>query len=382
TFMRDGALQNYTLSASGGGEKSNFYLSIGVIDNQGVQIKNDYSRYNTRFNFDYDISKLFTVGARFDGNWSEFTYSGYADGITNNDTGDSGGGDMQVAIAGVLPYDPVSGRYGGAMAYGEDIQAYNPYAYFDSRNPSQTEQQANTSIYVDFKPFKGFTAHVDYALSYRNYFQKRADMPTGPAYNFQTDSDLGRNYVADNASVSDNNTTAYKTQLNGRLNYRTTFADHHNINALFDYSEEYWPTRATGASRNERLHHTSTELNGALTNVISNSGSSASEGLRSYIGRLNYDAFDKYLFEFNFRVDASSKFAEGSQTGFFPSVAVGWRFTEEDFLAPVFNSWLSNGKIRASYGSTGNNSGVDRFEQLETLTAMNYMSDDVVKGFV
>ena len=381
-FMRDGALKNYNLSASGGGEKSNFYLSVGAMDNQGVQMKNDYTRYNTRFNFDYDISKYFTAGARFDGNWSEFTFSGFADGITDNNTGNSGGGDMQYAIAGVLPYDPVSGRYGGAMAYGEDIQAYNPFAFFDSWNPKQSEQQANTSIYVDFKPFKGFTAHVDYALSYRNYFQKRADTPTGPAYNFQTGADLGRNYVAENVSVSDNNTTAYKTQLNARLNYQTTIAEHHNLAAMFVYSEEYWHTRSTGASRNDRLHPSITEINGALTNVISNSGSSESEGLRSYIGRFNYDAFDKYLFEFNFRVDGSSKFTPESQYGFFPSVAVGWRFTEESFLAPALSSWLSNGKIRASYGSTGNNSGVSRFEQLETLTAMNYMSDDVVKGFV
>ncbi|WP_262249720.1 SusC/RagA family TonB-linked outer membrane protein [Parapedobacter soli] len=382
TFMRDGSVQNYNVSASGGGERSNFYISVGSLDNKGIQMHNDYSRYNTRFNFDYDISKLFTVGARFDGNWSEFTYSGYADGLTNNDTSDSGGGDMQYAIAGVLPYDPVSGRYGGAMAYGEDLQAYNPYAYFNSRRPHQTEQQVNGNMYIDFTPFKGFTAHLDYSLSYNNYFQKRADMPTGAAYNFQTDSDLGRNYVADNTSVSDNNTTSYKTQLNARLNYQTTIAENHNINALFVYSEEYWHTRSTGASRNDRLHPSITEINGALTNVISNSGSSASEGLRSYIGRLNYDAYDKYLFEFNFRVDGSSKFAEGSRYGFFPSVAVGWRFTEEAFLAPVLDSWMSNGKIRASYGTTGNNSGVGRFEQLETLTAMNYMADDVVKGFV
>lgn len=207
-------------------------------------------------------------------------------------------------------------------------------------------------------------------------------MPTGAAYNFQTNSDLGRSYVADNVSVSDNNTTSYKTQLNGRLNYRTRIAENHNLNALFVYSEEYWHTRSTGASRNDRLHPTITELNGALTNVISNSGSSASEGLRSYIGRLNYDAYDKYLFEFNFRVDGSSKFAKGSQYGFFPSVALGWRFTEEEFLTPFLSSWLDNGKIRASYGTTGNNSGVGRFEQLETLSVLNYMSDDVVKGFV
>lgn len=382
TFMRDGSVQNYTVSASGGNDKSNFYLSLGMMDNRGLQINNDYTRYNTRINLDYDLSDMFTVGARFDGNWSEFSFSGWADGITNNNTSDSAGGDMLSAVAGILPYDPVSGRYGGVMAYGEVLQAMNPYAIFNSWRPSQTQQQANGSMYIDFTPFKGFTAHLDYSLSYNNYFQKRADMPTGAAYNFQTDSDLGRTYVADNVSVSDNNTTSYKTQLNGRLNYQTRIAENHDINTLFVYSEEYWHTRSTGASRNDRLHPTITEINGALTNVISNSGSSSSEGLRSYIGRLNYSAFDKYLFEFNFRIDGSSKFAKGSQYGFFPSVAGGWRFTEETFLAPCLNSWMSSGKVRASYGTTGNNSGVGRFEQLETLTAMNYMADDVVKGFV
>ena len=63
-------------------------------------------------------------------------------------------------------------------------------------------------------------------------------------------------------------------------------------------------------------------------------------------------------------------------------VAVGWRFTEEEFLKKYLSSWLSSGKLRASWGKLGDNSGVDRFEQLETLTAMNYMSSDVVKGFV
>ncbi len=380
--FRDGTLKNYTVSASGGGEKSNYYISIGLLDKEGIQIHNDYSRYNARFNYDSDLSDKFTVGARFDGNWSDFTFSGWADGLTNNDSSDSAGGDFQYAISGMLPYDPVSGRYGGAMAYGEDIQAFNPYSYYNPRRPKQTEQQVNGSMYIDWKPFKGFTAHLDYALSYNNYFQKRADTPTGPAYNFQTGENLGRNYVADNTNVSDNTRTNYKTQLNGRLNYHTKIARDHDISALFVYSEEYWHTRFTNASRNDRLHPTITEINGALTNVISNAGNSESEGLRSYIGRLNYVGYDKYLFEFNFRVDGSSKFVKGSQYGFFPSASLGWIFTQEDFLAPYLSSWLFNGKIRASYGSTGNNSGVSRFEQMETLTAMNYMAGDVVKGFV
>lgn len=382
TFMRTGSLQNYTLSASGGTDKSNFYMSIGVMDKQGIQMKNDYTRYNFRFNYDYSLFKNVKVGARFDGNWSDFTYSGYADGITDNDTSNSGGGDMQYAIAGVTPYDPVTGRYGGAMAYGEDVQAYNPYAYFDSKNPSETRQQVNTSAYADWEIFKGFTAHVDYSLSYNNYFKKQADMPTGAAYNFQTGEDIGRYYVGDNVGVSNNSTTNYKTQLNARVNYSTTIATHHDLSAMFVYSEEYWHTRSMGASRNDRLHPSISEINGALTNVLSNSGSSEAEGLRSYIGRFNYNAYEKYLLEFNFRVDGSSRFAKGHQYGFFPSVALGWRFTEEEFLAKYLSSWLSSGKLRVSYGSTGNNSGVGRYEQQETLSVMNYMTGDVVKGFV
>lgn len=382
TFMRTGILQNYTVSATGGNDKSNFYISIGMMDKEGIQINNDYTRYNTRFNYDYNMFKNVKVGARFDGNWSDFTYSGYADGITNNDTSDSGGGDMQYAVAGVTPYDPITGHYGGVMAYGEDIQAFNPYAFFDSRKPKQTRQQVNGSLYIDWNVFKGFTAHLDYALSYNNYFQKRADMPTGAAYNFQKDSDIGRYYVGNDAGVSNDNTTSYKTQLNARLNYETIIAKDHNIGAMFVYSEEYWHTRSTGASRNDRLHPSTSEINSALTNVQGTSGSSASEGLRSYIGRLNYNAYSKYLLEFSFRLDGSSKFVKGHQFGFFPTVAVGWRFTEEVFLKKYLSSWLSSGKLRASWGKMGDNSGVGRFEQLETLTAMNYMADDVVKGFV
>lgn len=382
TFMRTGTLQNYTLSATGGNDKSNFYISVGMMDKEGIQINNDYTRYNTRFNYDYNMFKNVKVGARFDGNWSDFTYSGYADGITNNDTSDSGGGDMQYAIAGVTPYDPITGRYGGVMAYGEDIQAFNPYSMFMTRIPKQTNQQANGNLYIDWEIFKGFKAHLDYSLSFNNYFQKSAYIPTGAAYDFQKDSDLGRYYIPNNAGVSDNNTTSYKTQMNMRANYTTTIAKNHDISALFVYSEEYWHTRSTGASRNDRIHPSTDEINAALTNVISNSGISSSEGLRSYIGRINYSAYDKYLLELNFRIDGSSKFAKGNQYGFFPSVAVGWRFSEEDFLKNIFSSWMTTGKFRASYGSTGNNSGVGRFEQLETLSVMNYMSDEVVKGFV
>ncbi|HCC53179.1 MAG TPA: SusC/RagA family TonB-linked outer membrane protein [Porphyromonadaceae bacterium] len=383
TFMRNGELQNYTVSASGGSDKSNFYISVGMMDKQGVQINNDFERYNTRFNMDYKLLNNLKTGVRFDGNWSEFSYSGLKNGMTDNDTGNSAGGDMQYAISGILPYDPITGRFGGVMAYGEDTQAYNPYVIFNKGHmPKQTRQELNGSMYLEWNIFKGFKAHIDYALRYTDYFQKIAYIPTGFAYNFQTGQDVGREYVGRNSGVSDNQTTLYKTQLNGRLNYNTVIAQHHDISTMFVYSEEYWHSRSNGASRNDRLHPSITEINGSLTNVLSNSGSSYSEGLRSYVGRLNYSGYDKYLLEFSFRVDGSSRFYKGSQYGFFPSVSAGWRFTEESFIKPFTESWLTSGKIRGSWGQVGYNRGVDLTEQQELLSTQNYYSTQVISGFV
>jgi len=124
-ILRDGRFQNYNLSATGGNESSNFYASIGLKDEKGLQINNDYKQYNARFNFDYKVKSNMNTGVRFNGNWSNFTFA-LSEGFTDPDPGNTAGNDMQFAIAGILPYDPKTGYYGGVMAYGEDPQAYNP----------------------------------------------------------------------------------------------------------------------------------------------------------------------------------------------------------------------------------------------------------------
>lgn len=94
-------------------------------------------------------------------------------------------------------------------------------------------------------------------------------------------------------------------------------------------------------------------------------------------------AYGKYLLELNFRVDGSSKFQPGHQYGFFPSAALGWRFSEESFVKPYIGKWLASGKLRASYGKLGNNSGIGRYQQQEVLYQNNYMLDgSIAKGFV
>lgn len=379
-ILRPGMFNNYNLSATGGGENSNFYISAGLKDEKGLQINNDYKQYNARFNFDAKIKNNMNVGFRFNGNWSNFRY-GLAEGFNDPAASNTAGNDMQYAIAGILPYDPKTGYYGGVMAYGEDPQAYNPYTLYIN-NPSQNNrQEVNTQMFYDWAPIKGLTARIDYALNYYNQFSWSAPMPN-QAYNFQTESFGSRTYVGNNAGISNSTSTGYKTMLNGRLNYATKIGTNHDIAALFVYSEEYWFARSQGSSRNDRLHPSLTEINAALTDIQSTSGNSNKEGLQSYIGRFNYTGYNKYLFEANVRVDGSSKFLPESRFGFFPSVALGWKFTEEAFVQKYTNKFLNSGKLRASYGSLGNNSGVGRYEQQETLTNLNYVTGSgVQKGF-
>ncbi|MFT3935189.1 MAG: TonB-dependent receptor [Chitinophagaceae bacterium] len=374
-IMRDGRFQNYNVSAAGGGDKANFFASVGYKLENGLQINNDYEQYNARFNFDYKLRDNMNTGFKFTGNWSNFTYA-LEEGFTDPASTNTAGFDMQYAIAGITPYDPTTGLYGGVMAYGEDPQAYNPYQLYINSPNKQSRQEANGTAYWDWTPIKGLTAGLDYNLIYYNQFNYTAPTPA-TAFNFQTNAYGSRVYVGANAAVSNTNLNGYKTLMDARLNYHHNFGRNHDLSALFVYSEEYWNDRSLSASRNDRYSPALSEINGALSNIISNGGFSSAEGLKSYIGRINYNAFGKYLLEGNFRVDGSSKFVPGQRYGFFPSVAVGWRFTEENFLKPFLSKFLTNGKLRASYGELGNNSGVGRYEQQTTLSVNNYMVNGV-----
>lgn len=380
-IIRDGNLQNYNISAAGGGENSNFFFSVGVMDEKGLQVNNDYKRYNARFNYDYKLRKNMNVGVRFNGSWTKFVYA-LEDGFTDDAESNTAGFDLQYAIAGITPYDPITGYYGGVMAYNEDAQAYNPYTVYQNTLNRQDRQGANGNLFLDWSPVKGLIARIDYSLNYYNQFRWNANTPNR-AFNFQTGNFGTRTYIGDNAGVGNFTNTGYKTMMSSSLNYETKIAKNHEIKAMVVYSEEYWFDRFQGSSRNDRLYPTLHEIDAALTQTQNSSGNSSTEGLRSYIGRVNYTAFDKYLFEFNARYDGSSKFQPGSQYGFFPSVAVGWRFTEENFIKQFTQNILSQGKFRASYGSLGNNSGVGRYEQQETLSDGHYMIDgNIAKGFV
>lgn len=368
--MRDAVQQNYNLSASGGNGVSTFFVSAGLLDERGLQIGNDFKRYNARVNYDYKIRKNITIGAKLAGNWSDYTY-GFNEGFTGGNA--TNAYDLRFAVAGVTPYDPFTGFYGGRSAYGENTLVANPLALYDHLKSSKNQKDLNSILHLEWEPIEGLKARVDYSLNYSDQFIINANMPI-QSYDFQNNAPTGRWILGPNVGISNDNQNNYKTMSSGRISYNKTIAEDHEIGVLAVYSEEFWKRRSLAGARLDRVHPSLTELDAAGVGNQTNAGSSSREGLRSAITRLNYSAFDKYLLEVNARYDGSSRFYAGNQWGFFPSASVGWRFTEESFLSKVKEWGITSGKIRASYGGLGN-IGITNglYEQREVLTSFNYI---------
>lgn len=370
-MFRTGAIQNHTVSASGGSDKMNFYTSIGIMDQEGLQIHNDYSRYNMRLNLDYKIHDNVKIGVKTDGTWSERQ--------TPRGSGLETGG-LKYVISGVLNQHPETGEYGGSMAYGENTSAGNAIAEYEAYRTNTSRKEFNGNAYIEWEPLKDLKVNVSYALRYYNEFSKTIQNVI-KQMNFQT-GEVSRTMPDTGDLINNSNYEGHKTLFQGRISYEKEIAKGHHIAAMFNAAEEYWYNRSLYAQRKNRLHNSLEEIDAASPSEQTNSGSSNSEGLRSFIGRFNYTMFDKYLFEFTFRSDGSSRFAKGHQWGFFPSAAIGWRISEEKFFEPLKRT-VSNAKFRASYGTLGNNSGVGRYEQKETMSTTNYVvgNNTLVTGF-
>lgn len=372
-IMRNGRTTKCSVSMSGDAGKAKVYGSFSFLDKEGLQIHNDFRRYNARINVSYNIRKNLTMTAKADGSWGKqhfYSETGFGSEM------------LQYAIAGITPYDKESGRYGGAMAYGEDVSIINPLALYDNSISENNKKQMNISANLSWTPVNGLTLQVNGALLYNNAFLKKAAQPV-QAFNFQSRTDIDYWYIPANEGVYNNTSESYKTQWDIRATYEKKFKKKHTFKATAIYSEEYWNRRFQNSYRRDKLHPSLAELDATLPNYQLTSGYSSAESLRSVVGRINYNYLGRYLAEFNFRADGCSKFAPGHKWGFFPSASLGWRFSEEKFIKRHLGRVLSNGKLRLSYGSLGNNSGVETYEQLLTLANMNYViGEEVVKGFI
>src|SRR5690606_35805819 len=179
-------------------------------------------------------------------------------------------------------------------------------------------------------------------------------------------------------SVRNRNTKDYSYFMDGLIRYDRNMFDKLEMNLLLGASQEYYKNAWFQASKLDLIDPDLSVIDAATMDAAA-SGNASDWAMRSYFGRLNLVWADKYLFEANLRRDGTSRFAAGSSRwGMFPSFSAGWRISEEPFFDVP---WFSDLKIRASYGSLGNNA-VGNYEYQAVYNAANYiLNNNLFVGF-
>lgn len=321
-------IQSYSLAYSGGNAKSNYYVSGTMLDQQGTVINTGYKRYTLQFNSE---SKLF--------DWLKF-----GNNLTlNHDIKKSGSYDIRNAMA-ALPVQPIyntdgsySGPVGQASWYGDII---NPIGKATIEENSTKGYNVLGNIYAEVTLLKDLklksTGGVQALFWDNRTWAPKYDWQPIP----QPNSSLFQQYNKSLTWLWDN-----------YLTYDKYIAPRHHLILLAGSSAQNNRYDFMNGSIQSFASNTTQQLNnGTAQQTI---GGSASEwALLSFIGRANYTFDNKYLVTATLRRDGSSRFGENNRWGWFPSGSVAWRMSEEKFMKKI--DWISDLKIRAGYGITGN----------------------------
>lgn len=341
------------INASGGSEKSSYYLSLSHIDQQSLFKGYGFNRTNVQANFDIDVTKNLTVGTKINGR------------IEKREN---------VSVPG-LDQDNYWGPY-YAMFLNRPIETmyannnpnyinttsggiWNP-ASFDRSIAGYTDDTwrvLQTNFFIDYKtPVKGLSARANVSYWYAHRTEDRHEY-SWDAYTYNADADT---YVANGASANSgwkrriyNDVEDMTYQL--QLNYLNSWGNHNLSTTLVGeaYKNKNYYYVIQGNPSNNYLYALDLEemnILGDTFDTFTRAGT---------IFRASYDYASKYFLEVGGRYDASSLFRSGDNWGLFPSISAGWRISEEAFMKSATDTWLSNMKLRASYGQTGDDNNSD-----------------------
>ncbi len=324
-IFRTAPINSYELSANGGSEKTKYYIGGTLFKQTGILIGTDYKRLNGRINIDQELSDKFTIGASIG-----LTYA-KTDRVESDQTlhGPLPNG---ISTPAIFPVFNEDGSYNQEGPYSNAVSIANEAI---NQNFSY---RTNSNVYLDYRilPSLTFTTKwgVDF-LNFREHAFENTKTVQGAKYN-----GLGFETYSNVANVVSNNILKYKQDFGN-----------HKFELLAGYSFEQYQYRSSFI-RGQDYADDNLQYISAASTIVSASAGATNTGLRSYLGRANYNYDNKYLFDISGRFDTSTKFGENNRTGFFPAASVAWRVAEEEFLKD--SKIISDLKLRASYGLTGN----------------------------
>ena len=366
---QNGTQQNHFLSVNGGSESINYHFGVGFNKEEGIYVGDEQKRFNFKGSIDAKVNKVISAGFSVNAAKTDNEYA--------NDDAIKYAFRMNPYM---IPYD----ANGNLNAKPGNSQALNTasYQFSDQPNPllvmKSTNKQRETwrvlgNFYVKFDIIKGLDFKTTFSPSYTYYRQGYFEGYKDP----ETDTFYDTSLSINGANLT--HSRGFSWTWDNIINYNTIIGKDHSIGLMALFSQQasntektYWA--ATGVMDNTDWWNMGTAVNADGDPGFDSKASytSYSEGsMTSYALRANYGYKDRYLLTATIRWDGSSKFAKDNRWGCFPSVAAAWRITEEPFMAKTAN-WLSNLKLRLSYGLTGNNAGITAYATQQTVSGPDY----------
>lgn len=335
TLTGNGIQTGHNISVNGGSEKNRYMLSIGYLNQNGIVPKNWYERYNFRLNMTSEISSTLHLTTRL---------SGIQNNIHEPASPAQNHATMLRIIGESLRMQPIlagkfsNGDYGvGIEQKGTPVSWLESDAFFKSNN-----MDINANLRLDWKVVPGLT------LSLLTAYEKYNDAEK----TFLASQVLNQNITVGPSNLTQANTSfSYKT-LQGLAEYKKSI-QMHNFDLLAGYSFEDKQMEDLSGFRDNFPGNALTVLDVGAPNNQQSSGSGSEWAIQSLFGRFKYDYANRFLFNAVVRYDGSSRFPPTQKYGLFPSIAAGWRLSEEKFMKNKF-SWLQDLKLKASIGVLGN----------------------------
>lgn len=329
--LRNALITNHHVSIGGSSDRSTYNFSLGYLKQEGIVENNVYDRVTARLQTDFKVAEFFKLG-----------YTAVMEGSKSND---AAGGVIYKAFtaAPIVPVFYDDGTYGDPGDYPIGTATNNPKAQLDFFNQRSRNYRLTGSVFGELN----FTKNLQFRTSIGGEYGQGEVLGYNPVYaansvQFNNESVLNvsraetRNWILEN-------TLTYDLKLND-----------HTFKFLAGQSAQRYKSYGIQASARNVPYSSDADLYLRLgdnnTRTISDNGDLAT--YQSYFGRINYSFKDKYLLTASLRRDGSSKFIGDERWGNFPSIGAGWVISEENFMRD--QDWISNLKLRASWGKVGN----------------------------
>jgi TonB-linked SusC/RagA family outer membrane protein len=337
----------HNVSATGGSEKMNYFVSFGYTKEDGLLKSEDmgYERFNIRSNLTTEFTKNLTGSILLSGRWDKNFQPGA--NFFNIFKGTRTTLPTEPAFANGNPdfLAPVSSGLNPVAFMERDITGYSTN---DTKNFTST-----FSLDYDAPFIEGLSLRAVAAYDIVN-FQNKSLTPTYNLYTYNSEADAydPQKQNDGTANISNANTNSYGLTLQGFINYNRVFNNDHTVGATAVIEKNTFDERRSDLRRYYASFYTKDQLRFADVLGQQSDGIETASADFSYVGRVNYAYKDKYLVEFAGRYMGSYRYAPESRYGFYPTASLGWRISEENFIRDNLN-WVSNLKLRASYGVAG-----------------------------